>query len=244
MNSRSLWIMIALAFALVIISFIANFHSRDISSDLQDWNNFGGFVGGTLGPLLSFLSIILLIKTLELQVRSSNSLDEEIKRTKKQDKLTTFESHFFNMLSAQKNNFDEFYLEFEGVKEDGVASANKIDDLIYQLKSRGGKKIHVQNIISKIDYHGSLFNAARIFYVICKIIEEHLSDSQGFDKKKRAEYYQTLIYFTDYALLRLICVYIVYYPETKIASNLASNNSLRVISKRSGLGKYISNITF
>ncbi|WP_287498866.1 hypothetical protein, partial [Alteromonas sp. AO-Serp] len=47
----------------------------------------------------------------------------------------------------------------------------------------------------------------RIFYVICKIIEEHLSDSEGFDEKTREKYYQTLIYFTDFALLRLICIY-------------------------------------
>ena len=106
MSSKSLWVMIVLAFLLVIFSFVLNFHTQSISDELQDWNNFGGYVGGTLGPLLSFLSVVLLIKTLELQRKSSKSLEDEIERTKQQDKLKTFESHFFNMVSSQKNNFD------------------------------------------------------------------------------------------------------------------------------------------
>ena len=82
--------MIVLAFLLVIFSFVLNFHTQSISDELQDWNNFGGYVGGTLGPLLSFLSVVLLIKTLELQRKSSKSLEDEIERTKQQDKLKTF----------------------------------------------------------------------------------------------------------------------------------------------------------
>ena len=235
--------MIVLAFLLVIFSFVLNFHTQSISDELQDWNNFGGYVGGTLGPLLSFLSVVLLIKTLELQRKSSKSLEDEIERTKQQDKLKTFESHFFNMVSSQKSNFDSFYLVFENSKVDGVASANNLDDLIFHLKSRGAARPHVHSVISKIDTHGSLFNAARIFYVICKIIEEHLSDSEGFDEKTREKYYQTLIYFTDFALLRLICIYTAYFPDTKIASHITANKILRRISKRSGLGKYISDIS-
>ena len=103
------------------------------------------------------------IKTLELQRKSSKSLEDEIERTKQQDKLKTFESHFFNMVSSQKKNFDSFYLVFENTKVDGVASANNLDDLIFHLKSRGAARPHVHSVISKIDTHGSLFNAARIF---------------------------------------------------------------------------------
>ena len=182
-------------------------------------------------------------KTSQAVSHRTNTDKDACTQTKQQDKLKTFESHFFNMVSSQKKNFDSFYLVFENTKVDGVASANNLDDLIFHLKSRGAARPHVHSVISKIDTHGSLFNAARIFYVICKIIEEHLSDSEGFDEKTREKYYQTLIYFTDFALLRLICIYTAYFPESKIASHITANKILRRISKRSGLGKYISDIS-
>jgi len=43
MSSKSLWVMIVLAFLLVIFSFVLNFHTQSISDELQDWNNFGGY---------------------------------------------------------------------------------------------------------------------------------------------------------------------------------------------------------
>lgn len=56
-----------LIIVIVISVFILNFYSAPISSDPSQWNNFGGYLGGTVGPFLSFLGLIAVLYTIHLQ---------------------------------------------------------------------------------------------------------------------------------------------------------------------------------
>lgn len=43
-----------------VLLFFKTFHSPNFSENISDWANFGDFIGGTLGPLISYFSLILL----------------------------------------------------------------------------------------------------------------------------------------------------------------------------------------
>lgn len=80
------WI-IAFAASIVAAAFFAYFHSfGDLGlSNRQDiWGQFGDFVGGTVNPILSFLSLIALVLTVTLQSRQLTIAKEELENSKQE----------------------------------------------------------------------------------------------------------------------------------------------------------------
>ncbi|HEY6436916.1 MAG TPA: hypothetical protein VIY47_10010, partial [Ignavibacteriaceae bacterium] len=59
----------------------------EASKDPAVWGQLGDYVGGVLNPLLSFISIVLLIKSLVLQYEANSNLKIEIKNSEKTEKL-------------------------------------------------------------------------------------------------------------------------------------------------------------
>jgi|10_taG_2_1085330.scaffolds.fasta_scaffold01006_16 uncharacterized membrane protein len=50
---------------------------KDISPNGADWSDFGGFYGGVVGPILSFISIILLVYTINQQSEANEHTSDE-----------------------------------------------------------------------------------------------------------------------------------------------------------------------
>ncbi|NYY80701.1 hypothetical protein DMH27_20040 [Raoultella planticola] len=69
--------------------------SGDVSQKTDVWGQFGDYVGGVLNPILSFISIYLLINSLSLQRQANTSLVDEIKRQEKLEDFKKFEFRFF-----------------------------------------------------------------------------------------------------------------------------------------------------
>lgn len=71
---------------LTILAVVAAFYhyvgsSRKISISGDDWGVFGDYFGGVAGTLLSFISIILLVHTVRIQIKQlANSEHEVLKR--------------------------------------------------------------------------------------------------------------------------------------------------------------------
>jgi hypothetical protein len=57
------WVFLVLSiiFLLPIIAYIINFHNGEISDKSADWGTFGDFVGGTLNPFISILSLTVTV---------------------------------------------------------------------------------------------------------------------------------------------------------------------------------------
>ncbi|MFV0926516.1 hypothetical protein [Pseudomonas palmensis] len=49
------------------IFFYRDTFSGDFSTNAQDWSAFGSYVGGLFGPLVSFVALLAVLKTIELQ---------------------------------------------------------------------------------------------------------------------------------------------------------------------------------
>ncbi len=56
-------------------------HFGDLSSQQKDWGEFGGYLGGTLSPILSFLSLMALLFTIVLQSNELELTRSELKRS-------------------------------------------------------------------------------------------------------------------------------------------------------------------
>lgn len=207
--------------AVVFISYVINFYfvlDQGISSDTSDWAALGDYVGGLLNPVLSFITIILLIKSLGIQVDANKNLIEQVDHTKKIDKIKSFETLFFHMLSSQRDIYDSLDVEFtilKRVKHSGDAVI-EIENEIQKIRKKKGSDEEIASFLDSIDPSDKIYSLSRVFYVIVKMICEKLSDEEGFDVKDRRSHYESLINFTDFAHLRLImiCVQFLDYPST------------------------------
>ena len=81
----------------------------DCAIDAGRWGQFGDFIGGSLGTILTFLSIILLYKTFEAQreanrlTKSSNEqINEENKLQLEWEKDRQFEEKFHTLLALYR----------------------------------------------------------------------------------------------------------------------------------------------
>ncbi|OOE57688.1 hypothetical protein [Salinivibrio kushneri] len=72
--------MIVVFTAIPFVLWSAWFAEFGISSSTSDWSNFGGFIGGTLSPLLAFSSFIGLLITIKDQ-RKKNELEINIRNS-------------------------------------------------------------------------------------------------------------------------------------------------------------------
>lgn len=100
-------------FIIVISTYTINFYENTISKLPGDWWTFGDFMGGTLNPILAFLSFLALLQTIKIQSKELKNSTKELKETRKATrdsaealkeqsnsiKIQNFENTFFNMIS-------------------------------------------------------------------------------------------------------------------------------------------------
>ena len=219
--------------AVILISFthliyFCHFYLRlkyPISSDPAAWGQFGDFAGGFLNPLLSFISIVLLIKSVSLQNDANSALKSEITANEKTEKLRSFEVLFFNLINSQKNLFDSFKLD--AVKNDelttlrGAKAVIYLEENISRLRASNASSKDIADFLSEIDDEDRIFSITRAFYITALIIDEKLCNETGFFKEDREAHLKALINFTDFAQLRLILISIQFldYESTRYLIN-------------------------
>ncbi|MCG9726866.1 hypothetical protein [Vibrio brasiliensis] len=206
------------------------FHSYDLSKDVDDWNQFGGYVGGVLGPVLSFISLVLLIRSLNLQNESNITLREEARLNIKNEKLRSFETHFFNLLSAQRESFDYFKLTIDGQVITGVEAVRKLEEKIIELRNSNASDDEIKRMITDADSDEKLYNTQRVFFIISKTINQKLSDENGFSIDVRKSQIETMINFTEFSQLRLVLI-CMQFLSFRSSTLLRENNEFLAVLK-------------
>lgn len=219
-----------------------------ILSKGQDvWGQFGDYFGGVLNPILSFVSVLLLIKSVTLQLSANESILKENKRQESLEKRKSFEFQFYNLIEAQKSGFDDFSLIFptpngnvECKKADAV---NKLESLILRSTSNGLTGLALTQLLETLDAQSDdkIFAFARRFYLIIKLINNEVIDSNGFDAQDKIMYMETLINLSDFAMVRLICMITVYFKWSNVNYINNSNDFVDVL-KSTGLSDYIRSL--
>lgn len=128
----------------------------DLSSEKGDWGTFGDFVGGTLNPILSFLSLIVLLLTYAMQRK-------ELEKTEETQKRQQFENMFFELLKIHNQELEIFC----------KTGAEEVFDWIRQSE-HFGKKIDLSKANSILKgrdhFSGQYF---RVLYQLLKFIAVH-----------------------------------------------------------------------
>ncbi|WP_112196271.1 hypothetical protein [Pseudomonas sp. LG1E9] len=243
MSSRYISIAAGLI-ALVSMLYLGNFYFRlgyVVSDSPEAWGQLGDYVGGVLNPLLSFVSIVLLIKSLALQNDANSDLRDEIRNTRKTERLRSFEAQLFHMIESQRSLFDSLRLEIslngEDIEKFGADAVIAIEDEIIRIRKEfdldqlGDDRI--REFLEQVDATDKIFGVTRIFYNIVKLITDKLSDGNGFEKSDRTAHYVTLINFSDFALLRLIMIsvqFMDYHSVEYLKKNLEFGSVLNDMS--------------
>ncbi len=215
--------------AVVVAVFVFQFYFRlgyEISEQPSDWVDFSDFFNGIISPLLSFVSLVLLIQSLKLQNQANTELRAEVQLNHKNEQLRSFETYFFGLIEAQRASFANFELEFtEGENSSkplkGVCAIRELEDRIEAMREQNAQDGDIEEMLEKLDQDERIYNTIRIFYNIVKMISERLSDGEQFDETTRKNQYQTLISFTEFSQLRLvmICMQFMDYPSANYLKN-------------------------
>lgn len=180
-----------------------------LSKDQAVWGQLGDFVGGLLNPLFGFISIILLIKSLSLQNESNRKLIEQIENTKRTESLKSFENLFFNLIEVKNGYFSQFCVDINiSATEKKIftkdVAVDKLERIIQHFRANAYTDEKILEFLVDINNKNNLFSQIRCFYVIVKLINDHLSDINGFTVEERKKYYRLLVNFTEFSHLRLI----------------------------------------
>ncbi|PME57465.1 hypothetical protein BCV33_12000 [Vibrio lentus] len=202
-----------LSISLVFGSYVSHFYinlNYGLSDSVEVWAQLGDYAGGLLNPILSFISLVLLIKSLNLQNQANIDLRNELKINEKTEKLRSFETHFFNMINSQKVAFDSFELVFTDEVKVSVIAVMAIEDQIEEILEDSINRTHavtaIEHLLDKLDDTDRIFSAIRIFYIMVKMVDDKLSTENDFSISDRKTHLRTLINFTEFSLLRLIMI--------------------------------------
>lgn len=203
----------AISIVVVVAFYAVKFYGIfgfSLSSDPAVWGQLGDYIGGLLNPTLSFISIILLIKSVSLQNEANSDLRKELKNNEKTERFRSFNSLFFNMIDSQKTLLRDLKIDFEQngkvETEHGAIAVMRIEAEIEQLRESGASEKEIIEYIKKLDSEDQIFGILRAFYICLKNIFEKLSQENGFNDFERKEQVLTLVNFTDFSQLRLILI--------------------------------------
>ncbi len=97
---------------IVVASYVIQFHFNlgyGLSELSSDWVDFSDFFNGLVSPLLSFVSLVLLIQSLNLQNEANKELREQVQLNHQNEQLRSFETYFFGLIEAQRSSFNNFH---------------------------------------------------------------------------------------------------------------------------------------
>lgn len=213
------------SFAVVGV-FVFQFYFRlgyEFSSKPSDWVDFSDYIGGLLGPIFSFLSFILLLHSIKLQGEANVVLKKDMAQNYKNERFRVFESHFFNLIDAQRIAFANFKYDDGSAVYTGAVAVIKIEDGVFNFRNDNASDDKITEWLEILDEQDQIHNVVRVFTNLVKMICSRLSNENGFDKYERREQLTSLINLTEYAQLRLIAIAIrfmaAYHPVKYLVSN-------------------------
>lgn len=226
----------SIAMAAIAISLYSKqFFGYELSDDPEAWAQLGDYFGGTLNPILSFSSILLLVRSLTLQRSANEALQKQILAAQRVELTRTFEAKFFGMVKVQSDGF--FGLAVETPTGGVLRSADAvlwIEEEIANLRSAGAQDFQILSFLESIDSRDQLYGLLRGFYVTVKFVNEGLADERGFSESTRHSEIHNLINFTDFALVRLYKLMMQFY-KTPSAKYLNSCDELLHVMEDVGL---------
>lgn len=94
----------ALIFLLITLFTYFYYFNGEVLKQHDKWGMFGDYIGGTLSPIFSLLSLIAILVTLLFQAKDLSSSSIALKEQAEYTRLQAFESTFFSMVMMHNEN--------------------------------------------------------------------------------------------------------------------------------------------
>ncbi|MDP3586851.1 MAG: putative phage abortive infection protein [Sulfuricurvum sp.] len=190
------WIAVIL-FTITLLVYFSTFPGT-IPEDRGNWGVFGDFMGGTLNPILAFLSLLAIIFTIKIQTEELELTRHELEETRKEMAKSsdaqkeqsealkaqnlsviqqTFENTFFKLLEHHNALINDLYEYMEPDEGFSIYGKNMLililrsDNIIMEFKK--------QNINIVKTYFMTLYQILKFI----KIKEEQLGEEKFFNPK-------------------------------------------------------------
>lgn len=190
-----------------------------VSSSGEVWGQFGDFIGGILNPILSFITILILVFTSIYQQKQNEN-------SEKRESIRRLDDRLYGMLSYQRTSYETSVVSISNIEKSQMNEIPKLfEDIFFCQKD--------MSIIDSVNFRSSIFVIVRQFYLIIKSIDEASSDIPMSEDEVR-KYYRLIINMTDFGLIRLVLLCVCYYKGIA-AINYILNNKL-FMEEVEGLG--------
>ncbi|WP_353675551.1 putative phage abortive infection protein [Acinetobacter towneri] len=165
-----------------------NTEKEEQANPIGDWGTFGDFIGGTLNPIIGFISILLLFATWKLTRKTLDFTKEELKNSN--DLLTTqqFDAIFWGLFHNLKRIEEILY-------KNGDYGQIKINEIYYDVFrcNFSGKDLNHSERREKILKNAELSQYFICLYQIFKNIDERVSLANKEEEKKIKKAYSNIL---------------------------------------------------
>ncbi|WP_323587577.1 putative phage abortive infection protein [Aliarcobacter butzleri] len=228
------WILISFGlFALfcivsVFVYYKYIFFDFKIDSNVEHFGQFGDFIGGTLNPILAFLSFMALLYTIKIQTDELKLSREELEATREElkgsriaqqeqsdslklqneaTKLQIFENTFFKLFEQHNEMLDNCY-NSHGIISILNYQSTRQDDFGQVLEDANKKEL-IDNFRYTNQHTNAVKNYFMVLYQLLKFIDIQCTKN-NFDAKFFTNMVRAIL---DNEILKALAVNIVAYKD-------------------------------
>lgn len=180
--------------SLVLVILYPIYNGSSISTDSNEWSNFGDYIGGVLGPLLGLLAFIGVLLSIANQNKENQKNEDENKKQATENRIIKqieFHHTICNNVTApinvSKTKFKRGRPAFEFLFDKHLKSLyNDADNQNPQLSERQKTDIAFSNLYNKAGKQFG-FYFRNLYYLIKYIDESENVDKHHFVRLVRAQ---------------------------------------------------------
>lgn len=198
------WLFVGAA-VLVIGLYFVYFYVVGKEFSKGDLGPLGDFIGGNINPLLTFISVVLLIDTVVIQrtaAEDTKASEVEARKTIKQQSdlaaKQSFESSLFNLISLCLDESKNAKINLKSGSYIGNQAFGKYIEVFESLMATCNKA----DLLSKLEETSSdaLFDNIKNFSIVFKFINDYASSTE------RENYISLALTMMPTSLMQLLCV--------------------------------------
>lgn len=216
-----------LAICGALLAYYLNFDKGlGLSQNKGDWGVFGDFLGGFANPIITFMTMCMLIKSIDLQREANNALIEQNTNIKSTEEIRSFESTFFNLNEVMKHEFSRVEIKEKNMIHHASNAVTLIEKSLIALRqnNKNISESDVRKAFERLDENSgmSIYSAIRSFSVLIRYILDNSPD--GLQEK----YLRIAVGISPVKALQLIC----------IAKALSNWQALDIVSEDNFFSKF------
>lgn len=194
-----------LALGGALLAYYLNFDKGlGLSEEKGDWGVFGDFVGGFSNPIITFITMCMLIKSIDLQREANSAIIDQNKNVKNTEEIRSFESTFFNLNEVMKHEFSRVEISSQNITYYASNAITYLEKTLVAFRQSDASlsEDDIRKAFDKMDECSgmSIFSAVRSFSVLMRYTMENSPDGH------KEKYLRIAVNISPIKILHLICI--------------------------------------